>query len=87
MTTNEPKTTWPSRAIRALGPIMILSLAGIAGADGERDLTEKTGHKYVSNVSETTLDDITEQGYRMTEYVEGAPKRALKRLKPKPATS
>jgi hypothetical protein len=56
--------TWTGRTV---GLLMLGVLSSTCLADGERSLTDKTGHRYASNVSETTIDDIVAKGYRMTD--------------------
>lgn len=50
---------------RALTALAASVLAGIAIAGPEKDLAEKTSHRYLSNVSEATIDGIVEDGFRM----------------------
>jgi hypothetical protein len=44
---------------------LAMSLAMVAAAAAEKDLAEPTGHKYVSNVEESAIDDLVAQGYRL----------------------
>ena len=57
----------PGRALKALGLTVLLAMGAVSSADGERDLTEKVGHKYVSSVTETVIDGLVDDGYRMTD--------------------
>lgn len=57
----------PGRTIKAVATIALATAASFAAAQMEKDLTAKVGHKYVSNVAETTIDDLVAEGYRMTD--------------------
>ncbi|HXH61833.1 MAG TPA: hypothetical protein VNI20_10810, partial [Fimbriimonadaceae bacterium] len=67
----------PSRAIKAAGLIFLAVSAAIASAETAKDLTDKVGHAYLSNVSEATIDDTVAKGYRMfdIEVVSTGPHR------------
>lgn len=60
-------------------PLALLAawLPGAAYSEPEKDITEKTTHRYVSNVSESVIDDYVSDGYRLfdIEVVSTGPHR------------
>lgn len=51
--------------LRRASALGILALAVLAAAEPEKDVTDKTSHRYVSNVSEQTIDNLVAEGYRL----------------------
>lgn len=54
-----------SNLIRSFGILAMLVSPVAVLAEPEKDLTVKTGHRYVSNVAESAIDDIVAKDYRM----------------------
>ncbi|MEX2242574.1 MAG: serine hydrolase [Fimbriimonadaceae bacterium] len=65
MSSFEPLFDQAGRPNRALACLTALALSAVALAGVERDLAEKTTHRYISNSPESTIDTLTDQGYRL----------------------